>query len=129
MSLGDQEFFNIAEQIEKDLDVDMNLRDIFSNDLNSYFNFQTKDLQWPFNLDSNIVEFNFELDEGSARIVLENPRDYYDLKINNVFDEDLYYCMHINTTLSDHINNSKSILKPEITDCLYILSNAGFLNE
>ena len=117
MSLGDQEFFNIAEQIEKDLHVDMNLRDIFSNDLNNYFNFKLKDND----LDYSAVEFNFELDEGSAKIVLENPRDYYDLKINNVFDEDLYYCMHIKSTLSDHIDNSKSILKPETADCLYEL--------
>ena len=43
MNLGDQQFFAIAEQIEKDLQLDMNLRDIFSNNLNNYFSFSLED--------------------------------------------------------------------------------------
>lgn len=121
MNLGDENFFKIAEQIEKDLQLDMNLRDVFSNSLNNYFNFNFNLKQSKTN--PEVVEFNFEIEEGSAKVILENASNYYDLKINNSFDEDLYYCMFVNEVISNHIDNNIDSLSEEITDCLYDLEN------
>lgn len=119
MNLGDKKFFAIAEQIERDLQLDMNLRDVFSNNLNNYFNFNLKESE----IYSDVVEFNFEIEEGSAKVILENASNYYDLKINNEFDEDLYYFMFINEAINNHIDNNKRKLSDIIVDCLYDLEN------
>ncbi len=119
MNLGDKKFFAIAEQIERDLQLDMNLRDVFSNNLNNYFNFNLKESE----IYPDVVEFNFEIEEGSAKVILENASNYYDLKINNEFDEDLYYFMFINEAINNHIDNNKRKLSDIIVDCLYDLEN------
>lgn len=119
MNLGDKKFFAIAEQIERDLQLDMNLRDVFSNNLNNYFNFNLKESE----IYPDVVEFNFEIEEGSAKVILENASNYYDLKINNEFDEDLYYFMFINEAINNHIDNNKRKLSGAIVDCLYDLEN------
>lgn len=126
MSLGDQEYFRIAAEIEKDLNIDMNLRDVFSNDLNSYFSFNF--LEKEEDSDFAIVEFNFEIEEGSAKIVLENPRDYYDIKFNNLLDEDLYYHMFINKELSQHFFHRETILSADICDNMFSYEDE-YLNE
>ena len=123
MNLGDQQFFAIAEQIEKDLQLDMNLRDIFSNNLNNYFSFSLEDYQ-----NSDIIEFNFEIEEGSAKIILENASDFYDIKVNDTFNEDLYYCMFINETLSKHVDSNVENISIEIIDNLYDLEKE-LINE
>jgi len=126
MSLGDQEYFRIAAEIEKDLNIDMNLRDVFSNDLDSYFSF--KFLEKEEESDFSIVEFNFEIEEGSAKIVLENPRDYYDIKFNNLLDKDLYYHMFINKELAHHFFHRETILSSDICDNMFSYEEE-YLNE
>ena len=126
MSLGDQEYFRIAAEIEKDLNIDMNLRDVFSNDLNNYFSFNF--LEKEEDSDFAIVEFNFEIEEGSAKIVLENPRDYCDIKFNNLLDEDLYYHMFINKELALHFFNRETVLSSDICDNMFSYEDE-YLNE
>jgi hypothetical protein len=119
MNLGDQKIFAIAEQIEKDLQLDMNLRDIFSNNLNSYFNFSLKEIK----SNPDVVEFNFEIEEGSAKVILENANNYYNLKINNEFDEELYYFMFINKTINRHIDINGRKLSARTVDALCDIEN------
>ena len=65
---SDHEVADLALEIEEKFDIDMNLEDMFSDELNSYFDY-TIDKS-----DDKIIFF-FEVDEGSCKLTVHNPYD------------------------------------------------------
>ena len=63
---SDYEAADLALDLEERFDIDMNLEDMFSDDLNNYFNYE-------FNEVNNTVTFFFELDEGSCKLIVHKP--------------------------------------------------------
>lgn len=65
---SDYQVADIALDLEKRLDIDMNLEDMFSDELSAYFDYS-------FNEENNTIAFYFEADEGSCEIVVHMPFD------------------------------------------------------
>ena len=76
-----EDIYNFAEEVQEDLGVNLFLNDIFSDDLNHYFNYK----HIP---NKDIVILNFEVDEGTATIEIVNIDDIdYEYTSNENFDK------------------------------------------
>lgn len=76
-----KQIYNFAEEVQEDLGVDLFLKDIFSEDLNHYFNYE-------YLPNKNTVILNFEVDEGTATIEIININDIdYEYTANKNFEE------------------------------------------
>jgi hypothetical protein len=68
---SDHEVADLALDIEEILDIDMNLEDMFSDDLNNYFDYT-------IDKSGDKITFFFEVDEGSCKLTVHNPFDDYE---------------------------------------------------
>ena len=87
------DIFETAAIAEDYLEIDLYLDLVFDNEeLNSYFNYS-------YNYENDVITINFELDEGSAQLKIEDAQS----------SENTYL---YNDILIKHINNTKE--KPEL---------------
>jgi hypothetical protein len=81
---SDYQAADIALDLEKRLDIDMNLEDMFSDELSAYFDYD-------FSKENNTIAFYFEADEGSCEIIVHMPFDkehtfyQYNEVLSNIF--------------------------------------------
>jgi hypothetical protein len=87
---SDHEIADYAIEIEDMIEIDMNLSDMFSNDLSNYFNFVYNSRAVGV-VECSLV-FNFEVEEGSCELKILNPKSEI---------EEFYY----NEVLVRHIDN------------------------
>jgi len=80
---SDIEVADCALDVESILGIDMGLEEMFSDDLNQYFDYQIKESE-------GSIVFYFEVNEGSCELV---------------WDYDAYEVRSWNNTFEKHINN------------------------
>lgn len=66
MFSSDRSVKEYAIKLQKRFKINMNLKDMFSNNLNSYFNYK-------YDKSNDIISFYFELDSGPCILSVENP--------------------------------------------------------
>ena len=92
MFSSDHEVADYAIEIEDQLEIDMNLSDMFSNDLSNYFSF-TYNSSKHSKSKKDCITFYFETNEGSCELVIVDP---------NTENEEFYY----NEALDSHIEKN-----------------------
>ena len=64
--ISDHEAAVIALELEEKYDIDMNLKDMFSDELNTYFNYEYNNVE-------DYITFYFEQEQGHCVIKVSNP--------------------------------------------------------
>ena len=64
--ISDYEAADIALALEQKYDIDMNLKDMFSDELNAYFDYEYNELE-------DYISFYFEQEQGHCIIKVKNP--------------------------------------------------------
>lgn len=72
------DFYEIAEGAEREIGVDMHLDVIFSEELNTYFNYK-------YDYANDVITLNFEVDSGTATLdIVDAQSPDYSYRMNNI---------------------------------------------
>ena len=91
MIYSDHEAADLAIDLETRFNIDMNLEDMFSDDLNNYFNYS-------LNKVDNTISFCFEMDSGSCILTVHEPfsnneRCSFNKTLEDILDSEEFYVL------------------------------------
>ena len=66
MTISDYDAADLAIDLEQKYNIDMNLKDMFSDDLNTYFDYE-------YNKSEDFISFYFEQEQGSCILKVKEP--------------------------------------------------------
>tara|TARA_B100001094_G_C17759868_1_gene589907 strand:- start:32 stop:307 length:276 start_codon:yes stop_codon:yes gene_type:complete len=79
------DFYEIADDVEQEIGVNMHLDIIFSDDLNHYFNYR-------YDYTEDVITLNFEVDKGTASIDIVNAKSAnYSYRMNEILEKYVDY--------------------------------------
>ena len=85
------DFYEIAKGAEQEFGIDMHLNVIFSEELNTYFNYK-------YDYENDVITLNFEVDDGTASLdIVDAQSPDYSYRMNNVLsryieESGVHYC-------------------------------------
>jgi len=85
------DFYEIAKGVEQEFGIDMHLNVIFSEELNTYFNYK-------YDYENDVITLNFEVDDGTASLdIVDAQSPDYSYRMNNVLsryieESGVHYC-------------------------------------